>query len=162
MRFMAPAAVATLAVALSACASAGRAGTEADAARFEREVGTGSGPDVMASATKVIRQFQFEVREQTNPPNIYIETHWRDRTPFRDEQALGIEGAQTRLVVRARQRGTTPLGEVYGVNLAIENRVRTMGSESWSQASATREYRDWANRIADQFRRELNVGVRRY
>lgn len=162
MRWFERPACAVLLGLFAGCASAGQPGTEADAARFEREVGTGSGTDVMVKSAKVIRQYLFEVKEQTDPPNIYIETHWRDRTPFPDEQALGIQGAQTRLIVRARQRGTTPLGEVYAVNLAIENRVRIMGTDGWSEASATREYRDWANRIADDFRRELNVGVRRF
>jgi hypothetical protein len=149
-------------VLLAGCASAGRSGTDANTARFERAVGTGSAPDVMTRSQKVIRQHQFEVRQLAEPPNIYIETEWRNRSPFEDEVGLGVMTAQTRLIVRARQRATTPLGPVFGVNVAFENRVRMMGSEDWTEASATDQYRRWTDTITEEFRRELNIGVRKY
>lgn len=150
-----------LCVSMTAACATG-AGSAADTARFERDVGTGSAADVMEKTQKVLRQHQFEVRERTEPPNIFIETHWRDRAPFEDEAALGIRAAQSRIVVRARARGNTPLGELYAVNVAIETRVLPAGSTEWSPNTATEQYRRWADGITADFRRELNVGVRRF
>lgn len=147
---------------LAGCSSALQPAGEANTARFERQVGQGTALDLVTNSARVIRQQQFEVyRQQTEPP-IYIETRWRDRRPFDDEQMLGATRAQTRLILRGNQYGSTPLGPLYRLQLAIENRLQLGTIDEWSDRHLTREYREWADRLTEEFRRELEVGVRRH
>lgn len=144
-----------------AAACAGR-GTDADRARFARDIGPASTRDAYEKSMKVVRQHQFQVERETAPPNLYIETRWRDRAPFDDEQARGIVAAQVRMIVRGTPRTGGAQGDVVNVQVNIENRVQLMGSPDWNTASATPQYRAYAQTITDDLRRELSVGVRRY
>ena len=103
-------AVAALAALQLSCAGALQPGSEATTARFERSVGTGSAPDLMTISTRVVRQNNFEIYKEDGAPRIYIETRWKDRYPFDDEQMLGATKAQTRLILRGTAHGSTPLG----------------------------------------------------
>jgi hypothetical protein len=145
--------------ALAACASAA---SPANDARFERNVGIATASDAYAGAMKVIRQYQFEIERETQETQLYIETRWRPRNPFPDEQALGIGAAQIRMMVRANPRSGTSLGELYNVNIAVESRVQVRGSTDWTETVATREYRAYAQQITEDLKRELDLGVRRY
>ena len=63
--------------------------------------------------------------EQEHPiPEIVIQSRWKDRAPFADEEILGIRVAQNRIVVTARPRSTTVNAQIYSVDLVIENRVQ--------------------------------------
>jgi hypothetical protein len=146
-------------LAVAACATGGPQGNDA---RFERDIGTATLVDAYDRSMKVIRQHQFEIERESREGMLYVETRWRDRTPFPDEQALGIGAAQVRMLVRANQRSGTSLGELYNVNITIENRVQLRGTMDWTETVATREYRAYAQRIAEDLRRELDLGVRRF
>jgi hypothetical protein len=145
---------------LGACATSG--GVEANNSRFERNVGQASLLDAYDKSMKIIRQHQFDIERESQDGRLYLETRWRDRTPFEDEQALGIGAAQVRVIVRANPRSEMGMGNIYNVNIAVENRVQIRGSVDWSDASATPQYREWAQRVTEDLRRELDVGVRRY
>jgi hypothetical protein len=150
-----------LASVLAACSAATTANAPGTATRFERGLGVASARDVMDKTVKVIRQHQFEVFRTENPPNLYLETHWRSRAPFDDEQMQGVTAAQTRVIMRAAPRGTSTLAEFYSVDLTIENKVQRGGSETWDATLATPQYIAYANRITQDLRDELNIGVRR-
>jgi hypothetical protein len=155
------AAAALIGGALCACASGG--GLEANRARFERDVGVATWAEGYDRAVKIIRQHQFELERETDPPVLYLETRWRNRVPFDDEQALGIGDAQVRLIVRGNVRNTTSMqGDLYSVSMVVENRVQLRSSVDWSDGTATTQYREWAQRITDDLKRELDVGVRRF
>ena len=144
---------------LSGCASAG---PEANRTRFQRNVGLATPQTARELAMRIITQYGFVVELEQNTSDMMIQTRWRERAPFSDEQALGIRQAQNRMFITARRRSATSNALTYSVDVVIENRVQLTGSESWTDASATREYEKWANRIVDDFTRELNVGgVRR-
>lgn len=147
-------------LALTACSARGSA---ANAARFERSAGIGTAPDIQMRVDKIFRLHQFEIEREAEPPTMYWETRWRNRAPFADEQALGVNVAQIRLIVRTAPRGSTsPAGQLYDVNLAIQTRVQTVAGSDWSEAIATPQYREYAQRIYDDLKRELEIGVRRY
>jgi hypothetical protein len=149
-------------VAISGCSGAMQANNAATATRFERGLGMASARDVMDKTSKVIRQHQFEVFRSENPPNLYLETHWRTRAPFEDEERVGVVAAQTRVIMRAQQRGTSTLADFYSVDLTIENRVQRMGGgDTWDATLATPQYVAYANRITQDLKDELNIGVRR-
>lgn len=141
-----------------ACASGG-----GGSAMYQREIGNASGSDTFDRARLVINRFHYEIAEQDSIPYIRIETYWRPRQPFADEQALGITDAESRIVVTARIRGESELGSIYNIRLALENRVRVAGSPDWNETTNTPEFRQYADGIVQNFKQELtNIGVRRF
>jgi hypothetical protein len=155
------AAVATLLPALL-CAACASVGPEANRARFQRNVGLASPQYARALALRIITQYGFVVEQEEGVPAMVIQTRWKQRAPFADEEALGIASAQNRMIVHARPRSATNNALTYSVDVVIENRVQLIGSDAWTEASATPEYERWTNRIVTDFTRELNVGgVRR-
>jgi hypothetical protein len=122
----------------------------------------GSSEQIYEKAIRLVQLHQFDVEREARESGIYIETRWRPRIPFDDERSLGINTAQSRVIVRANLRNTTELGELYSVSMVVETRVQTPGSQEWSYAIATSQYREWAQKLTDDLRRELDVGVRRF
>ena len=152
-------AVLVLAGTLASCASAG---PEANRSRFQRSVGLATPQYARELSMRIITQYGFVLEQEETIPAIMIQTRWKQRAPFADEEALGISVAQNRLIVHARPRSTTNTAQTYSVDVVIENRVQLIGSDAWTEASATPEYEKWTNRIVEDFTRELNVGgVRR-
>lgn len=149
-----------LATLVAACATS--RGADANQSRFERAVGTATALDAYERSMKVIRQHQFQIERESRETGLYLETRWRSRVPFPDETALGINAAQVRVFVRGTPRSSTSQGELFSVSIAIENRVQVAGSTDWTEATATRQYQDYARAIAEDLRRELEIGVRRY
>lgn len=144
---------------LTACGARG----STSVAHFARAVGVGTAYDINEGAHRVFALHQFEIERQEDEPSLYLETRWRDRMPFEDEQGLGVTAAQVRAVMRGRPRsGTSALGTTYSVDLSIEQRVQTMTQEEWTSLTATPQARAYAERIAEDLRRELDVGVRRF
>jgi hypothetical protein len=145
---------------LSGCGSARNGSLTA---LFARGIGTATGPEAMDKTVQVLHLHQFELERHEGSPTIYIETRWRERTPFEDEQLLGISSAQIRAIMRGRPRSGTGMGGLYTIDLTIEQRVRTdRNSEVWTNMVMTDQGRAYAARIAEDLRRELNVGVRRF
>lgn len=144
----------------SAAACAAR-GPEANRSRFQRNVGVASAAEAHERAMRILRQYAFVVEQEHPLPDMVIQTRWKDRTPFDDEQALGIRVAQNRLFVTARPRGVSGATQTFAIDVAIENRVQAVGSDAWTEASASPDYEQWVNQILEDFRREYNVGVRR-
>jgi hypothetical protein len=156
--------IATAALALAACASGGASSTADGVRQFERNVGTGSASDVVDRSLKVLRLHQFQIEQQEAPPNIYIQTRWRDRAPDDAEQMRGVTATQARVIVRANQRSSThPTGgAVYSVNVSVEGREQLQGSTSWQDATSSEQFAKWAERIVNDFKTELEIGVRRF
>jgi hypothetical protein len=149
-----------LSLALPAACGLRNAGSSAS---FERSIGTASRPDAMERGLKVVAQYQFDLAKEESDPELLIETHWRKRDPFEDEVALGIAEAETRLIIVGRRRGNTAaMGANYDVNLTIENRVRPPDSNDWSESVHTSMFKKYADDITAFFKRELQIGVRRY
>jgi hypothetical protein len=145
---------------LGACSTT--RGPEANLVRFQRTVGQATPSTARELAMRIITQYGFVVEREQPIPNLVIHTRWRERAPFPDEEALGISHAQNRMVIMTRPRSSTNNQVTHSVDVSIENRVQLVGSEAWTDASATREYEKWASRIIEDFTRELNVGgVRR-
>ncbi len=150
--------MAMVAMIVAGCASGGGGGSDA---RVDRNLGSATLSDLMERSHRVIRLHQFEVEREEEEGMYYLETRWRDRTLFDDERALGIQAAQTRVVIRGNPRSPTAQGQFYSVNILVENRV-SLGSGEWRQEVLTDEFRGWANRIVEDLRRELDVGVRQF
>lgn len=152
-------AIGVLSLALSlGCASRGSPAPE-----FSSSIGTATEAEIFEMAHRVLALHQFEIEREQGSPSIYIETRWRDRTPFFDEAVLAIEDAQIRAIVRARPRGNTSvLGVLYTVDMAVEQRVRVMGSDAWVHMKPTPASAEYAARIIEDVKRQLEIGVRRF
>ena len=160
MRSAVTAAMIIASLAVSACGTA--QGPEANRTRFQRNVGQATPTTTRELTLRILTQYGFVIEQEQPIPNIVIQTRWRERVPFDDESALGIQHAQNRMFITARPRSATTNAQIYSVDVVIENRVQLMGSQAWTDASATPQYEKWANRIIEDFTRELNVGgVRR-
>lgn len=143
-----------------ACATTGGAGSSL----FRREIGDASFRDAYELSLRIVHRHHYEVSSQdTAYPQIRIDTNWRERTPFDDERALGVNRAESRLVITGRARGQSELGPSYKINLIAENRVRLVGSTDWNESTNTAMFRQYADSIVQDFKRELDViGVRRF
>ena len=155
-------AIVSLIVICAATVACSSRGVEANRTRFSQDVGTATAIDAYERTMRVIRLHQFQIEREIQPPNLYIETRWRERAPFEDERGLGISQAQVRVIVRGTSRSATSKGELFSVNVAIENRVQLPFSTDWTEETASGQYRKYAQRIVDDLKRELEVGVRRY
>lgn len=132
----------------------------ANRSALQRSIGTASLHDVMDKSDMVMTRNQFQIVRRDINKRVYIETHWRDRVPFADEASGGVVTAQTRVIITARPRSATALGQLYTVDMRIENRVRHALGSDWITTSPTSDYRTWATGIATELRAELDVGVR--
>jgi hypothetical protein len=132
-------------------------------ASFARSIAIASRPDAMERGLKVVALYHYDVLKVEEQPDLLIETNWRTRPPFEDETALGIADAETRLLIVGRKRGeTNGLGTNYDINLTIENRVRPPGTDDWTETVHTPMFRKYADEITNLYKRELQIGVRRY
>ena len=142
-----------------ACAS----GQSSPAGTFSRNIGLATEAETVEMTRRILTLHQFEIRQEEPGPNLYVETHWRPRNPYADEQALGIVGAEMRAIVRARPRsGTSQMGQIYNVDMVVEQRVRTDPSSDWVMGTLTTSARSYAAELAEDLRTALDVGVRRF
>jgi hypothetical protein len=142
-----------------ACASGGRG----ESAAYRRDLGNASASDTWDFSHRIINRYQYDVLSQDSVSEIRIETHWKSRRPFADELSLGVTAAESRLVIVARPRGQSELGAVYNNNLSVDNRIRLAGGTEWNEVTNTALFRQYADEIVSEFKREIqNVGVRRY
>jgi hypothetical protein len=145
------------AVSLSACASG------AGSALYRKEVGTASGRDALRVIESVAQQYTYQIEAVDTTRDIRVETEWLKRRPFADESALGIEDAESRLLVVGRPRGTSTLGTNYSVMLTVENRLRVQGTTAWNESLNTAMFKTYADRIANTMKEWFtNIGVRVY
>jgi hypothetical protein len=145
-----------------ACVQCASSGVDANRLWFNVNVGTASTNEAYAKSMKVLRQYAFEMEREDVESRVTLLTRWRSRSPLPDEAALGIRQAQNRILVQTRPRAETGAGQFFAVDVTIENRVMLAGSADWSDATATAGYRSWAGKIIDDFKREFDVGVRRF
>ncbi|TVP48455.1 MAG: hypothetical protein EA350_03320 [Gemmatimonadales bacterium] len=161
MKIKIAAPVAVLFLFLSGCASGG-AGTSGSS-HFARGLGVATAADLNEHGNRFMALHSFELERDEGPPSIVMESRWRERNLFPDERLLGIEVAEIRATIRARPRsGTSGMGEVYSVDLIVEQRVRVPGESEWNTEISTAQAEELATTMAEDLRRNLNVGVRRF
>jgi hypothetical protein len=150
MRKFAYAAAATFTIGLlTACASSG-----ARVSSLNWNVGEATASDAQEKTIQVLRKYQYQIERQEGPPSIYIITRWKNRSPFTDEMAVGVQEARTRFVVEAR-RGSQLL---YTVRVRTENEVRI--GDVFESAEPTEEFTQYATELAEELRAVLLMGIR--
>jgi hypothetical protein len=140
------------------CASGGGL---ADRAELSWDAGLATPRDAQEKPVRILRNHQYDMEREEPPPNIYILTRWKQRLPFDDEAASGVEMAQTRFIIEARPRQRNPDGQdLYTVRVRVENQVRTGPSADWTVSPPSDEFRTYANGIAGDIRADLEAGIR--
>ena len=142
---------------LGACASG------AGSALYRKDVGIASQRDAIRISENIVGQYTYRVESIDTTRGLRIETEWLKRRPFEDESSLGIEDAESRLLIVGRPRGTSALGTAYSVNLTVENRLRVQGTATWNESLNTPMFKAYADRIANAMTEWFrNIGTRVY
>jgi hypothetical protein len=148
---------------LTACAGSG--GTTSNST-YTADVGTATALDVKDKGRMFLDRQQYQVvRQEETSDLIYIETHWRFRSPFEDEVELGVEEARTRIFLRASARGMRQQGlfsDISVVKLTAENQVRYRGEAIWKDARITPELRSYLKKLSDDLSIVFRTGIRTF
>ena len=140
---------------LVACATGGGGGNVQMLSSVTVDIGVATSSDLNAQGNDVLRRRQFLVQQTMGPPAILIESEWRQRIPFEDEAAQGVTEAQSRIIIRGRERISPTSRALFQVSFRMESQVKTADSQEWIELPATEELRDWAREIA----RELQLAL---
>lgn len=143
---------------LVACASGGRNVLSWD-------LGQSTSIDAQEEALRIFRQHRYEIERHEEPPSIYIITRWRLRTPFPDEEEMGVVEARTRFILEARPRSRTMVGtsdreDPYSVRLRAVNEGRVAGGPGFTIIDTTPEFKEYADGLADELKTVLEMGIR--
>ena len=144
------------------CASAGGGSARLASGYFQQDVGNATARDVERRTPRILERYHYViVRHETSERRTYIETDWRQRTPFEDEEARGISSVQSRIIIRARQRGgAVGSTALMVVTFRMENLALDEDSGQWRQAVVTDMFRAYAKEIADRLKDEFTSGIR--
>jgi len=148
---------------LAACSGSG--GTTNNST-YDTDIGTATSLDVKEKGTLFLDRQQYQVlRQEETTELIYMETHWRFRSPFEDEIELGVEEARTRIFLRATPRGMRQQGlfsDISSVKLTAENQVRYRGETTWKDAHITPKLRSYLRKLSDDLSIVFRTGIRKF
>ena len=143
-----------LSLLLLSCASTGGMGF-GGSATVRQELGYFSASDIQRRTSDIFMRHSYQIDHQVGPPSIVIETLWKARAPFDDEIAAGNRQAQTRIIIRGRQRRGVTQATLYTTTFEAQNRVRDTFTNEWIEIPATESFRAYANQMARELRLEL-------
>jgi len=157
---------------LLGCASGGGANSsgggakkekaEASASGFYKNIGDATLTDLEQKGKRALDRRNYHVIRQEGPPEVYYETQWLAREPFDDERALGVVQAQSRILLRARERNTTwAKATAYTVDFYVENQVRRQGGD-FTEIPATKQFSAYARAMASELENDFRSGVRSF
>ncbi|TVP53645.1 MAG: hypothetical protein EA351_14795 [Gemmatimonadales bacterium] len=143
-------------VVLPGCGGAGGGGGSVS---WDGGIATAS--DAVEAPQKILLDNQYQMERTQGPPNIYLLTRWRSRSPLPAEAELGIAEVRTRFIVEARPRSRNPSGaDLYTVRIRAENEGRMSGESDYAPVEITSDFREYAGRIANAIRDEIEMGTR--
>ncbi|MEE9161410.1 MAG: hypothetical protein V3U35_00430 [Candidatus Neomarinimicrobiota bacterium] len=142
---------ALLLITLGACAAPG-GGNGSSAYRDLRiNLGQVSTSTIENRTYWVIQRHAYTLdRQELSPSRVYLETAWLVRQPFADERALGVLGAETRLIIEA--------GPLRGLRrtvwLVAENMVHMQVEGGMQRLANTSQFRQYIEALARDLRDE--------
>lgn len=139
---------------LLSCASSGGVGSDMSST-VRQNLGNFSASDIQRRTSEIFMRLSYQIDNQIGPPSIVIETLWKTRTPFDDEIAAGNRQAQTRIIIRGRQRPGLTQATLYTTTFEAQNRVRDTATGEWIEIPATESFRAYATQMARELRLEL-------
>ena len=145
---------------LLSCASSGGMGSNMSAT-VRQDLGYFSASDIQRRTSEIFMRHSYQIDNQIGPPSIVIETLWKARAPFDDEIAAGNYQAQTRIIIRGRQRPGLTQATLYTTTFEAQNRVRDTATNEWIEIPATEAFVAYASDIARELKLELESLQRR-
>jgi len=152
-------------VALLQAGCAGTAGKERmSQVVYTADLGIATSFDFRDKTERFLSKYQYQIqRYEEFGDRLYIETIWKDRIPFEDEQELGIVEARSRFILQAVPRVRTGAGtKLNRVQFTGQNQLRFQGSDVWAAGPLTKMSRAYFSKCADDLRTEFRSGIRRY
>jgi hypothetical protein len=149
---------------LMGCA-ASSSGSKPAALKYTADLGTATTFDFQEKSQRALNKYQYVVERYEEYGNIlYLETQWKDREVFEDEQKSGVIEAKSRIILEARPftRSSAGVTKLNKVEFAAENLVMFENTQSWASVPMTPLCRAYFKRFADDLRTEFRTGFRRY
>ncbi len=111
----------------------------------------------------LVNKYHFEVLYYDDTSNrVYVETDWKERTPFEDERHQGVLQAKSRIILEARPRGRTGETSRMSVRFKGENLLYFSDTASWERGHMTRQCRAYFKEIANELKTRFATLVREY
>ncbi|MDZ7362788.1 MAG: hypothetical protein ONB46_18990 [candidate division KSB1 bacterium] len=149
---------------LISCAGGSAQKTRDAGNKYSAALGLASTYDFNDITRKAFDKYQFQVeRYVESGDRIYLETQWKLRRLFEDEQAQGVVEAQSRIIMETRPRirsgSETKLSTVH---FTAENKVLLANSGMWVNAPMSPLCREYFKNFAEELRTTFSASMRRY
>ncbi len=149
---------------LVACAGSSSQKTRDSGNKYVASVGLASTYDFGDITRKTFDKYQFQVeRYVESGDRIYVETQWKLRRLFDDEQMQGVVEAQSRIIMETRPRirsgGEAKLSTVH---FTAENKVLLANTGMWVNAPMSAMCREYFKDFAEDLRTTFSASMRRY
>lgn len=159
-------AVLSLLISLSVGCAGSASGDKAEGSSgYSTDVGTATEFDFYQKTRRILDRYQYEIiRHEESADMLYLETRWKDRYPFQDEQEIQVVQAMTRVIVQARPRtrGGMSTSRIYKVNFIAENMVLFANNDAWVHIPLTLMCREYLGKFAEDLRTEFRIGIRKF
>ena len=139
--------------------------TNIESTSFSEKIGNATSYDFTNKSFQHLIKYHYElIRFESNPSQLYLETSWKYRLPFKDEVQLGVEEAKTKIVISARPRKRAILNgsNLNVVRMYAENLVRLIDSDEWIQIPMTNMLKSYLYRVSDDLKTDLLTGIRQF
>jgi hypothetical protein len=140
-------------------------GSKPGALKYTADLGTATTFDFQEKSQRALNKYQYVIERYEEYGNIlYLETQWKDRQIFEDEQASGIIEAKSRIILEARPstRSSGGVAKLNKVEFTAENLVMFENTQTWASVPMTPLCKAYFKRFADDLRAEFRTGFRRY
>ena len=93
----------------------------------------------------------------------YLETAWKDRLPFEDEQAAGVIQAKSRIILEGRSRMRATGSATLKVKFKGENQLLYQTGNIWETgAEITPMCKEYFKNLAGELKTEFSTRVREF
>ncbi len=134
---------------------------EGGATAYQTNVGEAIGDDTVNQIyERILNRYSYRIDTATElltPPTLYRATQWEAKQPFPDEISLGVQAAQTRLIMTTRSGSTTlGSGEVeLRVTVRVEHQVRIGANGEWTEVPMSPQFERYAQTMLRDMELEL-------
>lgn len=93
----------------------------------------------------------------------YLETAWKDRLPFEDEQEAGVVQAKSRIILEGRSRMRATGSATLKVKFKGENQLLYQNGLNWETGvEITPMCREYFKNLAGELKTEFSTRVREF
>ena len=129
---------------------------------FQAKLDLASPHDFSVVSQRILDRYQYQiVRNNASNAELYIETEWKNRFPFDDEQ--GITAGRSRIILKARPKdfGGDGSRRIFRVRMYAESEVQMEMTSSYTRLPMSPKVTKYFKRIASDLRSEFQVELYR-